>query len=143
MGNRGAGEKPEFVFADRLEVGLIDTVHCRAGGKKEGREQVQRAASETDWKTRGAAFRQRGAAFRQRSSFRRRGLQCRCHLRWPPSQSVMWERSLGPRFDDCQMIIACYKVFAAADRTFVVLGNRVIDPGFGKTCWGRRSCGSS
>jgi hypothetical protein len=36
--NRGAGQKHEFVFADRLELGLIDTVHCRAGGKKEGRK---------------------------------------------------------------------------------------------------------
>jgi hypothetical protein len=35
--DRGSGQKHEFVFADRLEFGLIDTVHYRAGGKKEGR----------------------------------------------------------------------------------------------------------
>jgi hypothetical protein len=33
--DRGAGQKHEFVFADRLELGLIDTVHCRAGDSKE------------------------------------------------------------------------------------------------------------
>jgi len=36
--NRGAGQKHEFGFADRLELGLIDTVYCRAGGEKEGGE---------------------------------------------------------------------------------------------------------